>query len=76
MSDPIDDGYLVELGFWVAVPPADGILANWGADVVKIEPPTGGPFRGCLAAGSTEIPIDPPFELENRQTQSSRQDKP
>ena len=33
----------VELGAWVAGPGAGGILADWGADVVKIEPPEGDP---------------------------------
>jgi crotonobetainyl-CoA:carnitine CoA-transferase CaiB-like acyl-CoA transferase len=28
---------VVEMGFWVAGPAAAGLLADWGADVVKIE---------------------------------------
>jgi crotonobetainyl-CoA:carnitine CoA-transferase CaiB-like acyl-CoA transferase len=36
------DGFrVVELGVWVAAPAAGAILADWGADVIKIEPPTG-----------------------------------
>jgi crotonobetainyl-CoA:carnitine CoA-transferase CaiB-like acyl-CoA transferase len=58
---------VVELGFWVAGPSAGGVLADWGADVVKIEPPDGDPFRGIfLHAAGADLPINPPFELDNR----------
>ncbi|HZE14860.1 MAG TPA: CoA transferase, partial [Mycobacterium sp.] len=36
---------VVELGVWVAAPAAAALLADWGADVVKIEPPAGDPGR-------------------------------
>ena len=55
----------MELGVWVAGPSAAAILADWGADVVKIEPPEGDPFRG-LFAGLIELEGNPPFELDNR----------
>jgi crotonobetainyl-CoA:carnitine CoA-transferase CaiB-like acyl-CoA transferase len=58
---------VVELGFWVAGPSAGGVLADWGAEVVKIEPPTGDPFRGLfLTVSGVEMPANPPFELDNR----------
>jgi crotonobetainyl-CoA:carnitine CoA-transferase CaiB-like acyl-CoA transferase len=58
---------VVELAFWVAGPSAAGVLADWGADVVKIEPPDGDPFRGILLTASGEpAPLNPPFELDNR----------
>jgi crotonobetainyl-CoA:carnitine CoA-transferase CaiB-like acyl-CoA transferase len=58
---------VVELGFWVAGPSAGAVLADWGAEVVKIEPPDGDPFRGLyLSASGMEIPANPPFELDNR----------
>ena len=34
---------VVELGVWVAAPSAGALLADWGADVIKVEPPTGDP---------------------------------
>ena len=54
MAGPMEGIRVVELGFWVAGPSAGGVLADWGADVVKIEPPDGDPFRGVFlsAAGS------------------------
>jgi crotonobetainyl-CoA:carnitine CoA-transferase CaiB-like acyl-CoA transferase len=57
---------VVELGVWVAGPAAGGILCDWGADVIKIEPPEGDPARtfGKILGG--DLPTNPPFELDNR----------
>jgi crotonobetainyl-CoA:carnitine CoA-transferase CaiB-like acyl-CoA transferase len=58
---------VVELGFWVAGPSASAVLADWGAAVVKIEPPDGDPFRGLFVSAIGEQPaVNPPFELDNR----------
>jgi crotonobetainyl-CoA:carnitine CoA-transferase CaiB-like acyl-CoA transferase len=69
MSGPMAGVKVVEVGMWVAGPAAAGILGDWGADVLKIEPPNGDPLRGILAAaaGSTS---SPPFELDNRNKRS------
>ncbi len=61
---PMDGVTVVELGLWVAGPSCGGILADWGADVVKIEPLTGDPFRSI--AWSYTDKVNPPFELDNR----------
>ncbi len=68
MEDGPLAGYrVVELGVWVAGPAAGGILCDWGAEVIKVEPPTGDPMRAvfALAAGASE-PRNPPFDLDNR----------
>jgi crotonobetainyl-CoA:carnitine CoA-transferase CaiB-like acyl-CoA transferase len=57
---------VVELGVWVAGPAAGGILADWGADVVKIEPPTGDPARMFGRMLGIEHGVSPPFEMDNR----------
>ena len=58
---------VVEMGLWVAGPAAGGILADWGAEVVKIEMPGGDPMRKLFGAlsGSKEERC-PPFDLYNR----------
>jgi len=57
---------VVELGVWVAGPGAGGILADWGADVIKIEPRTGDPARQFAGMLGGDLPFNPPFELDNR----------
>lgn len=42
---------VVELAQWVFVPVAVALLADWGADVVRIEPPDGDPYRGLATQG-------------------------
>src|SRR3990170_4753451 len=67
MAGPLEGIRVVELGFWVAGPSCAAILGDWGAEVIKIEPPTGDPFRGLFASTlGAAIPINPPFELDNR----------
>jgi crotonobetainyl-CoA:carnitine CoA-transferase CaiB-like acyl-CoA transferase len=58
---------VIELGVWVAAPAAAGLLADWGADVVKVEAPSGDPMRnvfGSIGIGG-DLP-NPAFALDNR----------
>lgn len=58
---------VVELGVWVAAPAAAALLADWGADVIKVEPPRGDPMRHAF--GSIGIGADlanPAFTQDNR----------
>jgi crotonobetainyl-CoA:carnitine CoA-transferase CaiB-like acyl-CoA transferase len=66
MAGPLEGHRVVELGVWVAGPAAGGILADWGADVVKIEPPDGDPARTFGRMLGLESGESPPFEMDNR----------
>jgi crotonobetainyl-CoA:carnitine CoA-transferase CaiB-like acyl-CoA transferase len=62
---------VVELGVWIAGPAAGLVLADWGADVVKIEPPgTGDPARTFSRMLGGDLPFNPPFEMDNRSKRS------
>ena len=67
MTGPMQGVKVVEMGVWVAGPAAGGILADWGADVVKIEPPgVGDPGRLFAKMLGGDLPFNPPFEMDNR----------
>jgi crotonobetainyl-CoA:carnitine CoA-transferase CaiB-like acyl-CoA transferase len=48
----MDGVRVVELAAWTFVPAAGAVLADWGADVIKVEhPETGDPQRGLVSMG-------------------------
>jgi crotonobetainyl-CoA:carnitine CoA-transferase CaiB-like acyl-CoA transferase len=60
---------VVEVGSFVFVPLASAVLADWGAEVIKLEhPQTGDPYRGLVTAGmtSTVDGVDLSFQYANR----------
>lgn len=69
MGKPLEGIKVVEVAMWAFVPAAGGMLADLGADVIKIEPPTGDPLRGLqignLSGGSGRR-IDYSWESYNR----------
>src|SRR5262245_41280075 len=69
MPGPMEGIKVVEVGMWVAGPSASAVLGDWGADVIKIEPPDGDPFRGLMSAFGGDG-SSPPFELDNRNKRS------
>ncbi len=57
---------VVEMATYIAAPSAGGMMADWGADVIKIEPPSGDPIREFFASLAVELDDNPVFELDNR----------
>lgn len=51
MSKPLEGIKVVEVSVWAYVPSAGAVLADWGAEVIKVEPPSGDPIRGLVNAG-------------------------
>ncbi len=68
MGKPLEGIKIVEVAMWAFVPAAGGMLSDLGADVIKIEPPTGDPLRGLqignLQGGDRHI--DYSWESYNR----------
>ena len=66
---PLTGVRVIELANWIAAPSAGAVLADLGADVIKVEPPGGDPVRGFLRPPKVEGPaadVDYPFTVNNR----------
>ena len=60
---------VIELAQYVFVPVATGVLAEWGADVVKVEPPhAGDAYRGLRSSGHMALagPVNYAIQHANR----------
>ena len=66
---PLEGVRVVELAGWMAAPGAAAVLADLGADVVKVEPLRGDPVRGVLRQperAEGEVPLDAGYQMDNR----------
>ena len=60
---------VIEHATYFAAPGAGGILSDWGAEVIKIEPPGGDPVRGNFptnGTGKEHLTDNPSFDADNR----------
>ncbi|MAT34167.1 MAG: CoA transferase [Ponticaulis sp.] len=57
---------VVEYATYMAAPGAGCILSDWGAEVIKIEPPNGDPIRQFFATIGSDISDNPVFDFDNR----------
>ncbi|MBW2726043.1 MAG: CoA transferase, partial [Deltaproteobacteria bacterium] len=70
MTTPLAGVRVVEIASFVAVPAAGAMLADLGADVIKVElPPVGELYRRSrpkYAGYATEFPENPAYHMDNR----------
>ncbi len=69
MVAPLAGVKVVELGTWMAAPSAGAVMADLGADVVKVESPKGDAARGMIRP--PQVPagmpnLDYSFQVDNR----------
>ena len=71
MVAPLEGIRVVEVANWLAAPSAAALMADLGADVIKVENPVGDAWRTTLMRGQKsdfdpETDVDAAFELDNR----------
>ncbi len=69
MTAPLEGIKVVELASFVAAPAAGALLADMGAEVVKIEVPTGEVYRYSMPkvfGMDNDFPESPAFQMDNR----------
>ena len=74
---PLDDITIVEIDSWMAAPSAGAVLADLGAEVIKVEPLSGDPMRDMGRPARIEADIkdhDFQFDVDNRGKKSIRVD--
>ena len=62
MTRILDGIKVLEIANWLAAPAAAALLSDLGADVIKVEPHRGDPWRGYRAGD----PVNYAFEQDNR----------
>ncbi|MGP0029471.1 MAG: CaiB/BaiF CoA transferase family protein [Acidimicrobiales bacterium] len=68
MTRPFEGIRVLEVAAWTFVPAAGAAMSDLGADVIKVEPPTGDPQRGLmnLLGGADGSGANPFLEIPNR----------
>jgi crotonobetainyl-CoA:carnitine CoA-transferase CaiB-like acyl-CoA transferase len=69
MVAPLEGVRVVEVANWMAAPGAAALMADMGADVIKVEPLRGDAMRGATRQPRVpegQAPIDAAFQMDNR----------
>jgi crotonobetainyl-CoA:carnitine CoA-transferase CaiB-like acyl-CoA transferase len=65
-SRPLDGHTVVEFAQMIAAPSASLLLQDYGARVIKVEPPAGDGGRNLRSAGTRDLAVSPIFAAYNR----------
>ena len=66
MPTPLEGIRVLDWTAWQQGPVAGALLADMGAEVIKIEPPEGEPGRGMLRMYGAELPLNFYYQNQNR----------
>ncbi len=72
MNGLADGIKIVSVEAFVALPAATAIWGDWGAEVIKVEPLTGDPWRGFMGTGIFPFQLETSdvFDMDNRNKRS------
>jgi crotonobetainyl-CoA:carnitine CoA-transferase CaiB-like acyl-CoA transferase len=66
MGAPLEGIRVLEVASWLAAPSCAALMADLGAQVIKVEPPGGDPYRKLFAALLGSEFVHPTYQLDNR----------
>lgn len=66
MSAPLAGIKVVEVASWLAAPCCASLMADMGAEVIKVEPPEGDTYRKMFDAMLGEGSVHPSYQFDNR----------
>jgi len=66
MDGPLAGVRVLEVANWLAAPAGCALLADFGADVIKVEPPRGDPYRGYRTRQDGTREVNVAFAADNR----------
>ncbi|MBX3707723.1 MAG: CoA transferase [Pseudomonadales bacterium] len=66
MTAPLEGIRVLEVASWLAAPSCAALLADLGADVIKVEPPAGDAYRRLFSALLGEDFVHPTYQFDNR----------
>jgi crotonobetainyl-CoA:carnitine CoA-transferase CaiB-like acyl-CoA transferase len=73
MAGPLDGIRVIEVANYLAAPTCAALMADLGAEVVKVEPPNGDIYRGHRTMRPGD-PISYPFAVDNQGKRSITMD--
>jgi len=66
MPAPLEGIRVLEVASWLAAPSCAALLADLGADVIKVEPPVGDAYRRLFTALMGDDFVHPTYQFDNR----------